>query len=99
MPIAARTARVSDYYPIPSVWEGHDAELLERILDFYPRHEPRLILDATVMNLCRYFLPLLVLSYMNVGVFHPRNHPQVGVFHPGKLPGSQGFCVKRPQKP
>ena len=48
MPIAARTARVSDYYPIPSVWEGHDAELLERILDFYPRHEPRLILDATV---------------------------------------------------
>ena len=48
MPVAARTPGVSDYSPIPSVWNGCDAELLERILDFYPRRTPRLILDATV---------------------------------------------------
>ena len=48
MPIAARTRDVSDYSPIPSVWDGRDAELLERILDFHPRRTPRLILDATV---------------------------------------------------
>ena len=39
---------VPGYDPIPSVWNGDDAELLERILDFYPRREPELILDATV---------------------------------------------------
>jgi hypothetical protein len=36
------------YEAIPSVWHGSDAELLERMLDFYPRIRPRLILDATV---------------------------------------------------
>ena len=36
------------YAPLPSVWEGDDAALLERMLSFYPRSEPRLILDATV---------------------------------------------------
>lgn len=36
------------YRPLPSVWEGEDAELLERMLSFYPRSEPSLILDATV---------------------------------------------------
>ena len=39
---------VPGYDPIPSVWNGGDAELLERMLDFYPRREPELILDATV---------------------------------------------------
>jgi hypothetical protein len=36
------------YAPIPSVWDGDDSELLERMLDFYPRSEPKRILDATV---------------------------------------------------
>jgi SAM-dependent methyltransferase len=38
------------YQPLPSIWEGSDAELLERMLDFYPRKQPKLILDATVNN-------------------------------------------------
>lgn len=37
-----------DYQPLPSVWDGTDAELLEKMLDFYPRTRPQLILDATV---------------------------------------------------
>ncbi len=37
-----------DYQPLASVWEGTDAELLERMLDFYPRRPPERILDATV---------------------------------------------------
>jgi SAM-dependent methyltransferase len=36
------------YEPLPSVWEGSDAELLEKMLDFYPHQTPRRILDATV---------------------------------------------------
>jgi SAM-dependent methyltransferase len=36
------------YKPLASVWDGTDAELLERMLDFYPRERPALILDATV---------------------------------------------------
>jgi SAM-dependent methyltransferase len=43
------------YHPIPSVWGGTDAELLERMLEFYPRKPPRLILDAT-MNSGRFWL-------------------------------------------
>jgi hypothetical protein len=38
----------SGYEPLPSIWEGTDAELLERMLDFYPHHAPKKILDATV---------------------------------------------------
>lgn len=38
----------TDYSPLPSVWDGDDGELLEKMLDFYPRSRPRLILDATV---------------------------------------------------
>lgn len=34
--------------PLPSVWEGEDAELLELMLGFYPRSSPKRILDATV---------------------------------------------------
>lgn len=40
--------RTAEYAPLPSVWYGEDAELLERLLDFYPRTRPRKILDATV---------------------------------------------------
>jgi SAM-dependent methyltransferase len=36
------------YETLPSVWYGSDADLLEKMLDFYPRQRPRLILDATV---------------------------------------------------
>jgi SAM-dependent methyltransferase len=42
------TDRLSDYAPLPSVWYGEDSELLERLLDFYPRKKPRRILDATL---------------------------------------------------
>jgi SAM-dependent methyltransferase len=35
------------YKPIPSVWNGTDAELLELMLNFYPRQTPKRILDAT----------------------------------------------------
>jgi hypothetical protein len=44
-----------NYRPLPSVWEGTDAELLERMLDFYPRTRPQLILDAT-MNSGRFWI-------------------------------------------
>jgi SAM-dependent methyltransferase len=37
-----------EYQPLPSVWEGTDAALLERMLDFYPHGTPSKILDATV---------------------------------------------------
>jgi hypothetical protein len=36
------------YNPLPSIWTGDDSELLERLLSFYPRSEPRRILDATI---------------------------------------------------
>ena len=47
--VASRLTRPqAEYDPLPSVWEGTDAELLARMLDFYPRRRPKLILDATV---------------------------------------------------
>jgi hypothetical protein len=36
------------YEPLTSTWEGDDAELLEQMLNFYPREKPERILDATV---------------------------------------------------
>jgi hypothetical protein len=44
----ANKGTVSKYEPQPSVWYGEDTELLERMLDFYPRRKARRILDATV---------------------------------------------------
>lgn len=38
----------SAYEPLPSVWYGEDAELLEKLLKFYPRKRPKRILDSTV---------------------------------------------------
>ena len=38
----------SDYQPLASVWDGTDAELLKKMLDFYPKRTPQLILDTTV---------------------------------------------------
>jgi SAM-dependent methyltransferase len=37
-----------EYKALASVWSGDDAELLERMLSFYPRRPPELILDATI---------------------------------------------------
>ena len=36
------------YEPLPSIWDGEDSELLEKMLQFYPKTEPVQILDATV---------------------------------------------------
>jgi hypothetical protein len=41
-------AKTPKYDPLPSVWDGEDAELIERMLNFYPRKKPRRILDSTV---------------------------------------------------
>ena len=38
----------ASYKPLPSVWHGNDAELLEAMLDFYTNTAPGRILDATV---------------------------------------------------
>ena len=46
--IAAEPEPSTSYAPIPSVWDGEDSELLERMLDFYPHYKPKRILDATV---------------------------------------------------
>lgn len=37
-----------NYAALSSVWDGEDAELLEQLLNFYPRKRPKRILDATV---------------------------------------------------
>src|SRR3954464_1875164 len=37
-----------EYRTLPSVWYDEDAELIERMLDLYPRQAARMILDATV---------------------------------------------------
>lgn len=36
------------YQPLPSVWDGEDPELLDLMLEFYPRRRPLRVLDATV---------------------------------------------------
>jgi hypothetical protein len=41
-------AESNGYDPLPSVWFGEDAELIDRMLNFYPRKRPKRILDATV---------------------------------------------------
>jgi hypothetical protein len=46
--ISVRNPAPPRYKPLTSVWDGTDAELLERMLDFYPRSRPTWILDATV---------------------------------------------------
>ena len=43
-----RQTKPGEYTPLPSVWTGEDADLIERLLQFYPRHDPKRILDATV---------------------------------------------------
>lgn len=46
---ATSEVEVDDYRPLDSVWYGEDdAELVERLLTFYPHRAPNRILDATV---------------------------------------------------
>jgi len=49
------TSASTSYQPLPSIWNGSDGELLERMLEFYPRKRPKLILDAT-MNAGRFWI-------------------------------------------
>jgi len=46
--VATTAETASEYAPLTSIWYGEDAELLERLLSFYPRRKPRRILDVTV---------------------------------------------------
>jgi len=48
IPLNQRTKLQSTYHPLPSVWDGEDAQLLELMLRFYPRRPPQRILDATI---------------------------------------------------
>ena len=48
IPEETETAEKNGYDPLPSVWFGEDAELLDKMLNFYPRKKPKDILDATV---------------------------------------------------
>jgi len=41
-------AQTFKYQPPASVWYGNDAELLEVMLNFYPKRPPQRVLDATV---------------------------------------------------
>lgn len=47
-PGASQPKGNGSYVPLPSIWNGDDAELLERLLSFYPRRRPKQILDATM---------------------------------------------------
>jgi SAM-dependent methyltransferase len=47
-------SRGSGYRVLSSVWAGEDNELLELMLDFYPRKAPQYILDVT-MNVGRFW--------------------------------------------
>jgi SAM-dependent methyltransferase len=44
----SRTEQSTEYAPLASVWFKEDAELIERLLNFYPRRRPQKILDSTV---------------------------------------------------
>ncbi|MGH8546120.1 MAG: hypothetical protein ACREX3_21365, partial [Gammaproteobacteria bacterium] len=48
LPEDSKAKNIHTYRPLPSVWEGEDALLLEQMLSFYPRSQPERILDATV---------------------------------------------------
>jgi SAM-dependent methyltransferase len=45
---SVRDPAPATYKPLTSIWDGTDAELLELMLDYYPRRRPKLILDATI---------------------------------------------------
>ena len=71
---AASDVENGGYDPLPSVWFGEDPELLDRMLRFYPRKEPKDILDATV-NTARIWKGL---SWQFVGMdIDPAHKPDV----------------------
>jgi SAM-dependent methyltransferase len=78
----ASSPPTAEYAPLPSVWDGSDAKLLARMLDFYPRKRPRLILDATV----------------NAGRFWDGNdHPVIGLdIDPSHRPTIVGDNTRMP---
>ncbi len=62
------------YNPLFSIWSGEDAELLDKMLRFYPRRPPADILDATV-NGGRFWKGL---AWNVVGMdIDPRHEPTV----------------------
>ena len=62
------------YIPLFSIWSGEDAELLDKMLRFYPRRPPADILDATV-NGGRFWKGL---AWNVVGMdIDPRHEPTV----------------------
>jgi len=85
----AEPDKISEYSPLASVWFGEDRELLERMLDFYPRRKPRKILDATV-NGGRFWKnskrPVLGLD------IDPRHRPMV-VADNTKMPFRDGYSM------
>ncbi len=48
IPEAENGEATCTYDPLPSVWFGEDSELIDKMLNFYPRKKPVDILDATV---------------------------------------------------
>ena len=44
----AKITPLPKYRPLPSVWDSEDADLIERLLAFYPRKRPKRILDAAM---------------------------------------------------
>ena len=48
IPLPDEPQTTTTYAPMPSIWDGEDADLIELMLDFYPHSKPKQILDATV---------------------------------------------------
>ncbi len=48
IPDVPKGKKDAGYNPLPSVWLGEDSELIDKMLNFYPRKKPKDILDATV---------------------------------------------------
>jgi hypothetical protein len=73
--VSADDAPPPRYRPLDSVWNGEgDAELIERMLSFYPCREPRQILDATVNG--RRFWRGSTRPVIGLDV-DPRHHPDI----------------------
>ena len=74
MPDAPETSGGCGYDPLPSVWFGEDSELLDKMLNFYPRKKPKDILDSTV-NGGRFWRGL---EWKIIGMdIDPKHHPDV----------------------
>ncbi len=47
-PLIMEAILKDSYEPLSSIWDGDDSGLLELMLSFYPRSQPKTILDATI---------------------------------------------------